>query len=136
LFVGGFDVDYGNLCAHGPEIGREEAAMVDGMAEAEAQVGDGGVIAQADPVHGSGKVVTGESGEAREALGEVILVPGGNFGAGFGGEERGGIVVFERVLDDGVEEPHLGAGDVPAELEGAHALGIGFVVAVVGRDGG
>src|SRR5215472_5429212 len=73
-FVGAFDVDGGNLCAHGPEIYGKLAAMVDGMADRKTQVGDGGVIQQADVVNRGRKVFAGQSFETRQTMREVFII--------------------------------------------------------------
>jgi len=80
-FVRAFDVDGGNLCPHGAEICRELAAMMDGMADPETQIGNGGIIQESDVVNRSGKVLAGERFESRQALGEVFVIPTGNVSA-------------------------------------------------------
>src|SRR5215469_1459962 len=81
-FVSAFDVDGGNLCAHGPEIRGELAAMMDRMANPETQIGDGRVIQEANVVNRGGEVFPGKRFETRQALGEVFVVPMSNVSTG------------------------------------------------------
>ena len=79
--VGAFNVNGGNLCPHGSQISRELPAMVDGMADREIQIGDGGIIQEADVVNRGGEVFARQRFEAWQALREVFIVPAGNVSA-------------------------------------------------------
>ena len=110
--------------------------MVSGMENGEIEIGDGRVVQAADVVDGRGEVFGRKCGETREAAVEIFVIPASDVRAGaeFGRDRL--VIVAEDVGDDGIEEPHFGAGNVLGEVEGSHGLGVGSVVTLIGRNNG
>jgi hypothetical protein len=109
---------------------------VDGVLDAEIEIGDGGQLEHAAEVHDAGGVLGGKAGEVVEILGEGVGVPledvfrgDAAFGAGDG-------VEVERAGNDAAVEAVLGGSHVPGDFGGAAGLQVGAIVGIGGGDGG
>ena len=131
-----FSIDGRDFAAHGAQICGELSAVVDGVLDAEIEIGNGWKLERAAEVQDAGGVLGGEASKVVEILGKGVGVKLKDVVAGnatFGAGDR---VEVEGARDDAAVEAVLGSGDVPGDFGGAAGLRVGAIVGVGSGDGG
>jgi hypothetical protein len=112
-----FAVDGGDFAPHGTEIGRKLTAMMNGVAEAEEEKKDRGLLEEAAEVNDFGELFSGKFTEGVEIFGVGLFVPSGDFGRSGDAVRNFDGTRTEDTVDGSFDEEIVGDGDVPDQFD-------------------